>query len=95
MFSIRKESFTFKISLVKLYRSISIKNNKFCSFFYVIPLIAIASGSFVLINQLLFAGPKSTIMSLGGVIITLIGLPIYLYMNKKNAKSDDKIKKTA
>ena len=30
-----------------------------------------------------------------GVIITLIGLPIYLYMNKKNAESDEKIKKTA
>lgn len=30
-----------------------------------------------------------------GVIITLIGLPIYLYMNKKNAESDHKIKKTA
>lgn len=30
-----------------------------------------------------------------GVIITLIGLPIYLYMNKKNAESDHKIKNTA
>ena len=43
----------------------------------VIPIIAIAGGLFVVINQLLFAGMKNTIISLGGVIITLIGLPLY------------------
>ena len=43
----------------------------------IIPLIAIFSGLFVVLNQLLFAGAKSTMMSLGGVVITLIGLPVY------------------
>ena len=43
----------------------------------IIPLIAIFSGLFVVLNQLLFAGAKSTMMSLGGVVITLIGLPLY------------------
>ncbi len=46
----------------------------------VIPLIAILGGSFVVINQL-FTSP---VISLGGIIITLIGFPIYKYMNKKN-----------
>ena len=51
----------------------------------IIPLIAIFSGLFVVLNQLLFAGAKSTMMSLGGVVITLIGLPVYSYMTKKYA----------
>ncbi|MBD7915972.1 amino acid permease [Clostridium sp. Sa3CUN1] len=46
----------------------------------VIPLIAILGGSFVVINQL-FTSP---VISLGGIIITIIGFPIYKYMNKKN-----------
>nr|WP_330383741.1 amino acid permease [Romboutsia hominis] len=63
-------------------------------FYPVIPLIAIAGGLFVVINQLLFAGPKNTMMSLGGVVVTLIGLPIYNYMMKKNQKEKD-IKRAA
>jgi len=61
----------------------------------IIPLIAIFSGLFVVLNQLLFAGAKSTMMSLGGVIITLIGLPVYSYMTKKYANSDNNIDKAA
>ncbi len=57
----------------------------------IIPLIAIFSGLFVVLNQLLFAGAKSTMMSLGGVIITLIGLPVYSYMTKKYANSNNDI----
>ena len=56
----------------------------------IIPLIAIFSGLFVL-NQLLFAGAKSTMMSLGGVVITLIGLPVYSYMTKKYANTNNDI----
>ena len=37
----------------------------------IIPLIAIFSGLFVVLNQLLFAGAKSTMMSLGGVVINI------------------------
>ena len=43
----------------------------------VIPIIAIAGGLFVVINQLLFAGMENTLISLGGIIVTLIGLPLY------------------
>ncbi|MGX4599729.1 APC family permease [Faecalimicrobium sp. JNUCC 81] len=56
----------------------------------VIPAIAIASGLFVVIDQLFLAGVKSTMMSLGGVLITLIGIPVYNYMINKNQNSIDK-----
>lgn len=46
----------------------------------VIPLIAIIGGLFVIVNQLLTA----TLIALGGIIITIIGLPVYNYMSKKN-----------
>ncbi|MEG1917768.1 MAG: amino acid permease [Oscillospiraceae bacterium] len=52
----------------------------------VIPAIAIISGLFVIVNQLLFAGGRATIMSIGGIAITLAGLPIYTIMTEKNAK---------
>ena len=48
-----------------------------------IPLVAIAGGLFVVLNQLFFAGMTNTLISLGGVVITLIGLPIYSHMSKK------------
>ena len=54
----------------------------------IIPIIAIVSGLFVVFNQLFLAGPKNTIISIGGVIVTLIGLPVYSYMNKKNSASE-------
>ena len=57
----------------------------------IIPLIAIFSGLFVVLNQLLFAGAKSTMMSLGGVVITLISLPVYSYMTKKYANTNNDI----
>ena len=57
----------------------------------IIPLIAIFSGLFVVLNQLLFAGAKSTMMSLGGVVITLIGLPVYSSMTKKYANTNNDI----
>ena len=49
-----------------------------------IPLVAIAGGLFVVLNQLLFAGMTNTILSVSGVIVTLIGLPVYNHMTKKN-----------
>ncbi|MBQ6631979.1 MAG: amino acid permease [Romboutsia sp.] len=55
----------------------------------IVPLIAIFSGLFVVLNQLFFAGAKNTMMSLGGVVVTLIGLPVYSYMTKKYANSND------
>ena len=50
----------------------------------IIPVIAILGGVFVIINQLFMAGAQSTFTAIGGVIITLIGLPIYLFMKRKN-----------
>lgn len=44
----------------------------------IIPLVAIVGGGFVVVNQLL----TSPIISLGGIIITLVGFPIYKYMNR-------------
>ncbi|MBS5939057.1 APC family permease [Clostridium sp.] len=46
----------------------------------IIPLVAILGGGFVVINQLL----TSPIISLGGIVITIIGFPIYKYRIKKN-----------
>lgn len=45
----------------------------------IIPLIAIAGGLFVIVNQLFTA----TAIALGGIIVTLIGIPVYSYMSKK------------
>ena len=61
----------------------------------IIPLIAIFSGLFVVLNQLLFAGMTNTLISLGGVVITLIGLPIYNLAQKQVAKENDNLNKTA
>ena len=59
-------------------------------FYPVIPIISICSGLFVVIDQLFLAGMKSSIISLGGVIITLIGLPVYSFMTKKNSELQEK-----
>ena len=59
-------------------------------FYPVIPIISICSGLFVVIDQLFLAGMKSSMISLGGVIITLIGLPVYAIMTKKNSELQEK-----
>lgn len=51
----------------------------------IIPAIAILGGLFVIVNQLFMAGEQSTLTAIGGVIITLVGLPIYLFMKKRNS----------
>lgn len=56
----------------------------------VIPIIAIAGGLFVVINQLLFAGMENTLISLGGIIVTLIGLPLY-NLAQNQVKRDEEI----
>lgn len=50
----------------------------------VIPMIAILSGLFVIVNQLFLAGMQTTMISVGGLVITAIGLPVYNYMSNKN-----------
>lgn len=44
----------------------------------IIPLIAISGGLFVIVNQLI----TSTFIALGGIVITLIGLPVYSVTSK-------------
>ena len=57
----------------------------------VIPIIAISGGLFVVINQLLFAGMENTLISLGGIIVTLIGLPLY-NLAQNQVKRDEEIR---
>lgn len=59
-----------------------------------IPIVAIAGGLFVVISQLLLSGFLNTMISLGGVAITLIGLPIYNYVQKQK-NNDIDLDKTA
>ena len=61
-------------------------------FYPVIPIISICSGLFVVIDQLFLAGMKSSMISLGGVIVTLIGLPVYAIMTKKNSELEEENK---
>ncbi len=46
----------------------------------VIPVLAILGGLFVVINQVI----TSPLISLGGIVITLIGLPVFSYSSRKN-----------
>ena len=51
----------------------------------IVPLVAIAGGLFVVMNQLFFAGIVNTLVSLCGVLVTLLGLPLYnLAQNQAN-----------
>lgn len=61
----------------------------------IIPIIAIAGGLFVVINQLFFAGLINTLVSIGGVLITLIGLPLYSLAQKQASNDDSNIDKIA
>ncbi len=49
----------------------------------VIPALAIASGAFVVFSQLFLSGSRGRLMALASVAITLVGLPVYLLVQKK------------
>ena len=51
----------------------------------VIPIIAIISGLYVLLNQLFMAGPDARKGAVGGIILVLIGLPVRAIFTKKKA----------
>ncbi len=51
----------------------------------IVPGIAILGGGFVLINQLFLAGSGPRMIALASIVITLIGLPVYMIMTKKNS----------
>ena len=50
----------------------------------VIPLIALIGGAFILISTLIQQFTTTAI----GIVITLIGVPIYFYKQKKNATAE-------
>ena len=50
----------------------------------IIPAIAIISGIYVIINQLVMSGMQTTMISVGSIVLTLVGLPIYAVCTKKN-----------
>lgn len=50
----------------------------------IIPAVAILGGVFVVVNQLL----NSTLIAVGGLIVTAIGLPVYAIMSKKTSKKE-------
>lgn len=49
----------------------------------VIPLIAIISGCYVLINQLFMAGSSSRMIAVAGIVLVLVGLPVRAIFTKK------------
>ena len=49
----------------------------------LIPILAIASGLYVIVSQLFLSGLRASIMSLCSIGITLVGLPVYLTVKKK------------
>ena len=51
----------------------------------VVPLLAIASGLYVVISQLFLSGMQTTVISLCSIGISILGLPVYLLVTKKNA----------
>ena len=52
----------------------------------VVPLLAIASGLYVIASQLLFSGMRGMVMSACSVGLTLIGLPVYLAVRARGAQ---------
>ncbi len=50
----------------------------------VIPALAILSGVYVIISQLFLSGLEATVLSLASIVITLLGLPVYTIVKKRN-----------
>ena len=49
----------------------------------VVPILAIASGLYVIVSQLFLSGTGALLMSIASIVITLIGLPVY-HLVKRN-----------
>lgn len=52
----------------------------------VIPILAILSGVYVVVSQLFLSGKEATLLSIGSIVITLAGLPVYAAVKKRAAK---------
>ena len=49
----------------------------------IVPILAIASGLYVVVSQLFLSGMQTTVISLCSIGITLLGLPVYLLVRRK------------
>ena len=52
----------------------------------VVPILAIISGVYVIISQLVLSGLGNTLLSIGSIVVTLIGLPVYSAAKKRYSK---------
>jgi len=50
----------------------------------IVPALAILSGLYVIVSQLFLSGPRAMVMSLCSIAITLVGLPVYLYLRRRH-----------
>jgi len=48
----------------------------------VVPVVAIASGLFVIASQLFLSGADARMMSVFSILVTLAGLPVYLLVQR-------------
>lgn len=48
----------------------------------VIPILAIISGVYVILSQIFWSGTTATLLSLGSIAATLVGLPVYILVKK-------------
>ena len=53
----------------------------------VIPILAIVSGLYVVVSQLFLSGMRATVLSLYSIVVTLLGLPVYMIAKKMRAKN--------
>ena len=51
----------------------------------VIPILAIASGLYVIVSQLFLSGTGALLMSIASIAITLIGLPVYHFVKRNRS----------
>ncbi|MGN1383606.1 MAG: APC family permease [Eubacterium sp.] len=54
----------------------------------VVPIIAIASGLFVVVDQLFLAGLQTTILSACSIVVMLIGVPVYKALENRLEKEE-------
>ena len=54
----------------------------------VVPLIAIAGGIYIIINQLFLSGMRAWLMSVFSILLTLVGLPIYYAVQRGKKKKN-------
>ncbi len=52
----------------------------------VVPVLAILGGLYVIVSQLFLTGTNATIMSVFSVVVTLLGLPVYIFSKKYYSK---------